>query len=174
MPLNNDLTVPETPGVDRDHPVHGHRNNGNQFTSRRIRGTHQHPQIRSLIAEHCDQLSSELADVFRTEVEREVRKRVSEVIVSEATALCEQLRSKDEALLAAETRCKGLQEQLELSDQMCHHLQERVTQLEATEAELRAALDRGLKAVRSFHPLRLCLSFTRFSRSSRWGLVRPN
>ena len=90
-------------------------------------------------------------DIFRTEVEREVKQRVSEVIVSEATAYCEQLRSKDEALVAAETRCKNLQEQLELSDQVHCQLQERVRQLEAIEAELRTALNERLKTVRSFY-----------------------
>ena len=123
-----------------------------QPPSWRARGTHYHPQIRSLIATHCEQLSSGLTDIFRTEVEREVKQRVSEVIVSEATAYCEQLRLKDEALLAAETKCKDLQEQLELGNQTCCQLQERVRQLEATEAELRNALNGRLEVVRSFHP----------------------
>ena len=90
-------------------------------------------------------------DIFRTEVEIEVKQRVSEVIASEATAYHEQLRSKDEALLAAETRCKDLQEQLELSTQMRCQLQERLRQLEVAEAELRGTL-KGLEVVRSFRP----------------------
>jgi len=149
MPPENDLTISEAPNLDRDHP-HGHRLVGERFPSGRTQRTYQHPQIRSLIAKHCEQLSSGLVDIFRTEVEREVKQRVSEVIVSEATACCEHLRSKDDALLAAETRCKDLQEQLELSDQTCRQLQERVRQLEATEAELRVVLDEGLEVVRSF------------------------
>jgi hypothetical protein len=150
MPPNNDLTVSGAPDIDRDH-LDGHRLGGDRFPSRRT-GTYQHPQIRSLVAKHCEQLSSRLVDVFRTEVEREVQQQVSEVIVSEATACCEQLRSKEEALIAAETRCKDLQEQLDFSNQICRQLQERVRQLEATaEAELRIASNEGLEVVRSFH-----------------------
>jgi len=147
---NDDLTVSETPDVDRDHP--DGRLGGDGFLSRRAQGTYQHPQIRSLIAKHCEQLSSGLVDIFRTEVEREVKQRVSEVIVSEATACCEQLRSKDEALLVAETRFKDLQGQLELSNQMCCQLQGRIRQLEATEVELRMALNERTGVVRAFHP----------------------
>jgi len=143
MPLDDDLAASETPDVDRDHP--DDCLGRDRFLSWRTQGTYQHPQIRSLVAKHCEQLSSGLVDVFRTEVEREVKQRVSEVIVSEATACCEQLRSKDEALLAAEARCRDLQEQLELSSQMCRQLQERVGQLEATEAELRIALNEGFE-----------------------------
>ena len=146
MPPDNDLT----PGTDRDHP-HGHPLGGSRFHSQRTQGAYRHPQIRSLIAEHCQQLSSGLVDIFRTEVEIEVKQRVSEVIASEATAYHEQLRSKDEALLAAETRCKDLQEQLELSTQMRCQLQERLRQLEVAEAELRGTL-KGLEVVRSFRP----------------------
>jgi len=142
MSPNDDLTVSETPDVDRDHPLDD-RLGRDRFPSRRTQGTYQHPQIRSLIAMHCEQLSSGLVDMFRTEVEREVKQRVSEVIASEATACCEQLRSKDETLLAAEAMCKDLQEQLEQSNQMCRQLQERVRQLEAMEAELRIALNEG-------------------------------
>ena len=157
----------KTPDVDRDRP-HGHHG---RFHSQR---SYQHPQIRSLIAKHCEQLSSGLVDVFRTEVEREVKQRVSEVIVSEATACCEQLRSKDEALLAAEARCEDLQEQLELSNQMCCQLQERVRQLEATEAELRIALNsEGLGAVRLFYSLGSCFPFTRFPLQQRVGVAPP-
>lgn len=125
-------------------------------------GAYRHPQLRSLVAKHCNQLSSELVDVFRTEVEREVKKRVSEVIVSEATAVREQMKSKDEALLAAETRCKDLREQLELSGESCRQLHERIKQLETTEAELRVALNERVEDVRlspppqfifSIHPL---------------------
>jgi len=149
MPLDDDLTASEVPDVDRDNP--DDCLDRDRFLSWRTQGAYQHPQIRSLIAKHCEQLSSGLVDIFRTEVEREVKQRVSEVIVSEATACCEQLRSRDEAILAAETRCRDLQGQLELSDQMCRQLQERVGQLEATEAELRAALNEGLEfQVRSF------------------------
>jgi hypothetical protein len=143
----------QTPDVDQDHPDDHHMDLGeDQPPSRRTQGTYHHPQMRSLIATHCEQLSSGLTDVFRTEVEREVKQRVSEVIVSEATAYCEQLRLKDEALLASETRCKDLQEQLELSNQTCCQLQERVGQLETTETELRNALNGRLGHVRSFHP----------------------
>ena len=152
MPLDDNPTVSETPHVNRDHlDAHYLHLGGDLSPSRRTQGAYQHPQIRSLIAKHCEQLSSGLVDIFRTEVEREVKQRVSEVIVSEATAYCEQLRSKDDALVAAETRCKNLQEQLELSDQMHCQLQERVRQLEAIEAELRTALDERLKAVRSVY-----------------------
>jgi len=151
MPPDNDFTISDAPNLDRDHP-HGHRLGGDRFLSQRTQRTYQHPQIRSLIAKHCEQLSSGLVDIFRTEVEREVKQRVSEVIVSEAAACCEHLRSKDEALLVAETRCKDLQEQLELSNQTCRQLQERVRQLEATEAELRIAVNEGLEVVRSFRP----------------------
>jgi hypothetical protein len=149
MPPDNDPTVSETPDASRDEPP-GHRL-GDRFPSQRTQGTYQHPQIRSLIAKHCEQLSSGLVDIFRNEVEREVKQRVSEVIVSEAATCCEHMRSKDEALLAAETRNKDLQEQLELSDQMCRRLHERVRQLEATETELRIALNEGLEVVRLFH-----------------------
>lgn len=141
---SNDLPVPGAPdevGQDRRGI---HTLAGDRFTiPRRTQGTYQHPQIRSLIAKHCEQLSSGLVDLFRTEVEREVKERVSEVIVSEATVFCEQLRSKDEAILAAETRCEDLREQLEISRQMCCQLQEKVRELEATEAELRTALNNG-------------------------------
>lgn len=148
----NDLKT-RIPDVDQDHPDDHYMDLGkDQPPSWRAQGTRYHPQIRSLITTHCEQLSSGLMDIFRTEVEREVKHRVSEVIVSEATAYCEQFRLKDEALLAVETRCKGLQEQLELSDQTCCQLQERVRQLEATEAELRNALNERLEVVRSFHP----------------------
>jgi len=148
MPPDNDFTISDAPNLDRDHP-HGHLLGGERLLSQRTQRTYQHPQIRSLIAKHCEQLSSGLVDIFRTEVDREVKQRVSEVIVSEATAYCEQLKSTDEALLAAETRCKDLQEQLELSNQMCRQLQERVRQLEATEAELKVALDEQLEVQRA-------------------------
>lgn len=152
MPSDENLTVSETPVADRDHRD-GHNLGVGRFLSWRTQGAYQRPQLRSLIAKHCDQLSSELVDVFRTEVESEVKQRVSAVIVSEATVFCEQLKSKDEALLAAETRCKDLREQLELSDKQCRQLQERVRQLEATEAELRFALNERLEdGVRSSHP----------------------
>jgi len=141
MPPDNDFTISEAPNLDRDR----HRLGGEQLHPQRTQRTYQHPQIRSLIAKHCEQLSSGLVDIFRTEVEREVKQRVSEVIVSEATACCEHLRSKDEAILAAETKCKELQAQLELSYQTCRQLQERVEQLEAIEAELRDALNEGLE-----------------------------
>jgi len=146
---DDNLTVSETPDVDRDHPDGHHLDRDH---SRRAQGTYQHPQIRSLIAKHCEQLSSGLVDVFRTEVEREVKQRVSEVIVSEATACWDQLRSKDEALLAAETRFKDLQGQLELSNQMCRQLQGRIKQLETTETELRMALNERIEVVRASHP----------------------
>lgn len=150
MPPENDSTIFDTSNLDRDHP-HGHRLGGERSLSQKTQRTYQHPQIRSLIAKHCEQLSSGLVDIFRTEVEREVKQRVSEVIVSEATACCEHLRSKDEALLAVETRCKDLQEQLELSHQTCRQLQERVRQLETTEAELRiVVMNEGFGVVRSF------------------------
>jgi len=140
MPPDKDLAVSETPDVDRDHP-HSHHPGGDRFISQRTQGTYQRPQIRSLIAKHCEQLSSGLVDAFRTEVESEVKRRVSEVIVSEATARVECMESKDRDLLAAGARCQDLQQQLELSNRMCRQLQERVRQLEATEAELRIALD---------------------------------
>jgi hypothetical protein len=163
MPSNDDLMVPEAQNVDR-----GHQDSrdlaGDRFLPRGTQGTYQHPQIRSLIAKHYEQLSSGLVDVFRTEVEREVKQRVSEVIVSEATRLCQQLKSKDEALLAAETRCKGLREELELSTEMCCQLQERVRQLEAIEAQL----NERVEVVRLL-TLRLCFPFTRFSCSSGQG-----
>ena len=170
MPAN-DNTVSETPDVDRDHPDINHLW-GNRFLSRRAQGTYRHPQIRSLIAEHCEQLSSGLVDVFRTEVEREVKQRVSEVIVSEATAWGEQLRLKDEALLTAETRCKDLREQLELSNQMCCQLQEKVRHLEATEAELRTALNERLEVVSAFHSS-LILYFHSPTSLATTGRCRP-
>ena len=173
MPPDNDLSISGAHNLDRDHPQ-GHRLGGERFHSQRTQRTYQHPQIRSLIAKHCEQLSSGLVDIFRTEVEREVKQRVSEVIVSEATACCEHLRSKDEALSAAETRCKELQEQLELTDQTCRQLQERVVQLEATEAELRTALNEALEVVRSFHPLRPRFHSSVSCSSSRPGLPRPH
>jgi len=137
MPSDDNLKISEAPDADRDHPE-GHNLGGDRYLSRRTQGTYQ---LRSLVARHCEQLSSELVDVFRTEAEREVKHRVSEFIVSEATVFCEQMRSKDEVLLAAETKCKDLQEQLELSNRTCRQLQERVRQLEATEAELKVALN---------------------------------
>lgn len=73
-------------------------------------------------------------EIFRIEVEREVERQVSE-----AAGFCEQLKSKDEAILAAEARYKDLQEQLEVSNRMFSELQERVRQLEATEGESRVA-----------------------------------
>lgn len=151
MPPDNGSAVSKTSEVDRDQPD-GHRLGGDRFSSQRTQGTYQHPQIRSLIAKHCQELSSGLVDIFRTEVEREVNQRVSGVITSEATAYHEHLRSRDEALSAAEARCSDLQEQLDLSNQMCHQLQERVKQLEATEAELRIALNEGLEIVGSSRP----------------------
>lgn len=166
MPSDNDLAASETLDVGRDHPQGHHLARGGRLLSQRTQGTYQHPQIRSLVAEHCQQLSSGLVDMFRTEVEREVKQRVSEVIVLEASACREELRSKDEALLAAETRCKDLKEQLELSEQMCRQLQERVRQAEATEAELRVIL-KGLEAVRPLHSSHQSFPFTRFFRSSR-------
>jgi hypothetical protein len=165
MPSDDSLTVSEAPAADRDRQD-GHNLAVDRSLSRRTQGTHQHPQLRSLVAKHCEQLSSELLDAFRTEVEREV----SEVIVSEATVFCEQLRSKEEALVAAETRCKGLQEQLELSNKTCHQLQERVSQLEATEAELRVALSERLEVCPGHLTLRITgFPFTRFSSSSGQG-----
>lgn len=144
MQPSDDLAVSGASGADQDHQ--DVRNFvGDRFLPHRTQGAYQHPKIRSLVAKHCEQLSSELVDIFRTDVEREVKQRVSEVIVSEATVFCEQLKSKDDALLAAEVRCKDLREQLELSNQMCCKLQERVKQLEATEAELRITLDNGLE-----------------------------
>lgn len=141
-----------TPDVDQDHLNDHHTDLGkDKPPSRRAWGTYHHPQIRSLIAAHGEQLSSGLTDIFKAEVEREVKQRVSEVIFSEATAYCEQLRLRDEALLAAENRCKDLQEQLGLSNQTCCQLQERVRQLEATEAELRNELNRRPEFVRSPH-----------------------
>lgn len=126
------------PGADRDHQdSQGHNLSGDRLPSWRTQ--YQHPRIRSLIAKHCEQLSSGLVDIFRTDVEKEVKQRVSEVIVSEATGFCEQLKSKDDALLAVETRCKDLQEQLELSDKACRQLQGRVKQLEVIEAELKVS-----------------------------------
>lgn len=173
MPLDDKLTASETPDVDRNHSDGHHPySGGDRPPSWRTRGTYQHPQIRSLIAKHCEQLSSGLVDIFRTEVEGEVKRRVSEVIVSEATAYCEQLRSKDEALLAAETRCKDLQEQLELSNQIRCQLQERVRQLEATEAELRIALNERLEVFGSF-TRGLRFPFTPLSCSHRQGVPRP-
>ena len=161
MSLDDNRTISEAPYVDQGHP-----DGGNRPPSLRVQRTYQHPQIRSAIAKHCEQLSSGLADIFKTEVEREVKKRVSEVIFSEATASCEQLRSKDEALLVAETRCKDLQEQLELSKKMCCQLQERVGELEATEAELKNALNERFEAVRPFR-LRVFFSFAHFPHGHR-------
>lgn len=149
MSPSDDLVVSGAPGANQDHQD-VRSSIGDRFLPYRTQGSYQHPKIRSLVAKHCEQLSSELADVFRADLEREVKQRVSEVIVSEATVFCEQLKSKDDALLAAETRCRGLREQLELSDQMCCKLQERVKQLEATEAELRVTLDKRLEDVRGF------------------------
>jgi len=148
MSSSDDLTVSSNQDVNRDHQdVHSLVRD--RSFPRRTQGAYQHPQIRSLIARHCEQLSSELVDMFRTEVEMEVKRRVSEVIVSEATAFCEQLRSKDEALLAAETQCNNLREQLELSNKTCCQLQESVRKLEATEAELKVALDEQLEVQRA-------------------------
>lgn len=112
-------------------------------------------------------------DIFRTEIEREVKQRVSEVIVSEATAYCEQLRSKDQALSALESKCSSLQEQLELNNQMRCQLEERVKKLEAIEADLRNALHERLEAVRSFHP-RIIFSIHRFPYSCRQGSPHPH
>ncbi|KAF9782086.1 hypothetical protein BJ322DRAFT_1074243 [Thelephora terrestris] len=148
MSPSDDLTVSQTADSNRDHQD-VQTLVGDRFPSRKTQGIYQHPPIRSLIARHCEQLSSGLVDIFRTEVEREVKQRVSEVIVSEASTLCEQLRSKEEALLAAETRCKDLREQLELSNEMCSQLQERVKRLEAAEAELRVALNEQLEVQRA-------------------------
>lgn len=173
MHTDNDSTISEAPNLDRDYP-HGHRLGGERFHSQRMQRAYQHPQIRSLVAKHCEQLSSDLVDLFRTEVEREVKQRVSEVIVSEATARCEHLRSKDDALLAAETRCKELLEQLELSNQTCRQLQERVRQLEATEAELRNASNEGLEVVRSFHPSDHVFHSPVSCSSCRQGASRPH
>jgi hypothetical protein len=170
MPSDDNLTVSGAPDADRDRQS-VHSLVGDRLISWRAgKGTHQHPQLRSLIAKHCEQLSGELVDVFRTEVEREVKQRVSEVIVSEATVFCERLRSKDEALLEAETRCKDLQEQLELSNKTCSQLQQRVRQLETTEAELRVALDEHVSSSRPhlvffIHPL--------FLWQPRAGVVPP-
>lgn len=174
MPPDDNKMVSQTSGVDRDDYPHDHRLGVDRFLSQRTQGTYQHPQIRSLIAKHCEQLSSGLVDIFRSEVEREVKQRVSEVIVSEATACCEHLRSKDKALLAAETRCKDLQEQLDLSDRTRGLLEEKVKLLEATEAELRIALNEGLEVVRSFY-LSWWFPFTHFScSSSRQGAPHPS
>lgn len=165
---SNDLTAPGAPdevGQDRRGI---HTLAGDRFIPWRTQGTYQHPQIRSLIAKHCEQLSSGLVDLFRTEVEREVKERVSEVIASEATVFCEQLRSKDETILAAEARCEDLREQLETSKQMCCQLQERVRELESTEAELRTALNKGSLEVRSSHP-QVTFPFTCSSCSSGYG-----
>lgn len=173
----NNIVVSGAVDTDREYHREGHSSGGDRFLfSRRTQGGHQHPQLRSLVAKHCEQLSSELVDVFRTEVEREVKNRVSEVIVSEATVLCERLRLKDEALLEAETRCKDLREQLELSNKTCGQLQERVRQLEDTEAELRVALSEQLEDVSSadrqnsvFHP------FTPlFLQQQRAGIAPPS
>lgn len=157
MPSDDNLAVSETPDADRDRQTVTHNLAGDGLLSWRTKGTPHHPQLRSLIAKHCEQLSGELVDVFRTEVEREVKERVSEVIVSEATVFCERLRSKDEALLAAENRCRDLQEQLGLSNKTCGQLQERVRQLEIIEAELRTALEdvssSHPRLVFSIHPL---------------------
>lgn len=151
MPPDIDRTVSGAPDIDQDVPD-SHNSGRDRFLSRKIQGTYQHPQIRSLVARHCEQLSSGLVDVFRTEVEREVKQRVSEVIVSEATVVCEQLRLKEEALLAAEARCDDLQGQLELCNRMCSQLQDKIKKLEATEAELRTSLNRRLSEdVRSSH-----------------------
>lgn len=171
MSPSDDLTVSSNQDVNRDHQD-VHNLVRDRSLPRRTQGTYQHPQIRSLIARHCDQLSSELVDIFRTEVEREVKRRVSEVIVSEATAFCEQLRSKNEALLAAETRCKELREQLELSNKTCCQLQERVRQLESTEAELKVALNEQLEVVRSPHP-QIAFSIHPLLLQQRAGAVPP-
>lgn len=151
MPSDENPTVSaEASAADRDRQE-GRDLGGDRLLAWRTQGTYERPQLRSLVAKHCEQLSSELVDVFRTEVEREVKQRVSEVIVSEATILCEQLRSKDEALLAAEARWKDLREEVELSNKMRSQLQERIGQLEATETELRAALNEQLEDVGSSH-----------------------
>ena len=162
MSLNDNRTISETPDVDPGHP-----DGGNRPPSLRVQKTYQHPQIRSAIAKHCEQLSSGLTDIFKTEVEREVKKRVSEVIFSEATAHYEQLRLKDEALLVAETRCKDLQEQLELSKKECCQLRERVGGLEATETELKNALNERLGAVRPFRLRFFFFPFTHFLHGHR-------
>lgn len=174
MPSEDNLTVSKkTPDADRDHRA-GQNLSGDRFISWRTQGTtHQHPQLRSLIAKHCEQLSSELVDAFRTEVEREVKQRVSEVIVSEATVFCEQLRSKDDALLAEENRCKDLREQLELSNKICGQLQERVKQLETTEAELRVALNERLEDVRLSPSPRLFFSIQWLSLQQQAGVTPP-
>jgi len=169
MSLNDSLMISETPDVDQDHS-----DGGNRPPSLRMQGTYQHPQIRSLISKHCEQLTSGLVDIFNAEVEREVKLRVSKVIVSEATAYCEQLRSKDEALLAAEARCKDLQEQLELSKTMCCQLQERVGELEATEVELKNALNESLEVVRLFRLRTLFSPLTHFPCGHRQGPPHPH
>jgi hypothetical protein len=168
MPPNDDLTVPEAQNVDRGHQDSSRELGGDRFLPRGTQGTYQHPQIRSLIAKHYEQLSSGLVDIFRTEVEREVKQRVSEVIVSEATTFCQQLKSKDEALLAVETRCKGLREELELSTKMCCQLQERVGQLEAIEAQL----NERLEVVRLSHP-RIVFSTHPLLLQQRAGITPP-
>ena len=158
----------QTPNDNQDHPEDHHTDLGEgQPPFHSTQGAYH--QVQLLVAAHCKQLSSGLTDIFKTEVEREVKQRVSEVIVSEATTYCEQLRLKDEALRAAETRCKDLQEQLELSDQTCSQLQERVRQLEATEVELRNALNERVEVVRSFHQ-KSCSPLTYFPCSCRQEL----
>lgn len=133
MPLDDNFTVSETSGVDQDRPD-GYRLSPPSQTARGV--THLHPHIQSLIAKHCEQLSSGLLDVFRTEIEEEVKERVSAAIVSKGYEYLEELRLKESAKRAADTRCRELEKQLELSNQRCSRLLERVRQLELEAAEL--------------------------------------
>lgn len=142
MPLDDNFMVSGTPSVDQD------RSDGHRLSapSQRAQVIHLHSHIQSIVARHCEQLSSGLLDVFRTEIEEEVKERVSAAIVSKGYEYLEELRSEESARRAAETRCRELEKQLELSNQRCSQLLERIRQLEATEVEP------GNAIVGLFHP----------------------
>jgi len=131
MPLDDNFAVSGTSGVDQDCSEGRHL----RAPSQRAQVTHLHPHIQSLVAKHCEQLSSGLLDVFRTEIEEEVKERVSVVLVSKGYEYLEELRLEESARRAAEIRCRELEQQLELSNQRCSQLLERIRKLEATEVE---------------------------------------
>ena len=166
MPLDDNFTVSETSGVDQDCPDGHHLSPPSQTA----RVTHLSPHIQSLIVKHCEQLSSGLLDVFRTEIEEEVKERVSAAIVSKGYEYLEELRLKESARRAAETRCRELEKQLELSNQRCSQLLERVRQLELEAAEL----EPGNVIVRSFHPRIIMASIHLIPCSGRQGPPHPH
>lgn len=159
MPPDDNFTVSGNPSVDQG------RSDGHHLSasSQRAQVTHLHPHIQSLVVRHCEQLSSGLLDVFRTEIEEEVKERVSAAIVSKGYEYLEELRLEESARRAAETRCRELEKQLELSNQRCSQLLERIRQLEATEVEP------GNTIVRSFHPMTIMASIHLIPCSCRQG-----